>query len=559
MGKSKTIEQQANQDAAIRAYLDDINKQLQADVDAAAKELDTAKEKYFKDGGITDAKPFLQGKNSDIQLISEWSLANIQTMINKVKDVVFEKQGSLPGAGIVKDASVVSSMQSVTALADMNVFLASKAFDAIASILSAFTTGNDTSVQKNNKTEMVAPGIIMFMVILEKAHRSKDFFNNETHAENIFIYEFWFSLQQGQAVSQFNDLAAYEDLKQAFRTRISALGKKVADPSVDFEDIKKLQDQIDYYGKQLTDLTNKQTELEHKKNETVKAEAFRIVQVTKDNAFRKYTKYEKERRRSEVPLPTPPKEPTETTKVYRSIAELSFLQQESICGQDTRLQVTTTTGNPYYAICSLLITMEGGEQYLGSGWLASFSGLIADQDWKNHVVMTSGHCVFAGGEFPKAITIIPGRNLTENPYGEVTIVSTDALRVAEEWKNHSDSDYDYGAILIPREAKAWGAMSWVDLPDEDLKNQVIINTGYPGDKLLGSLWTAKGPITQVTTHKLKYMNSTEGGQSGSPAYLAEDQLRVVGIHGYGGCPNKAVRLTENVTQNMKRWAQEKMS
>ncbi|MGD1804997.1 trypsin-like serine peptidase [Dapis sp. BLCC M126] len=202
--------------------------------------------------------------------------------------------------------------------------------------------------------------------------------------------------------------------------------------------------------------------------------------------------------------------------------------------------------------------MPDGTIYVGSGWLASFKGIVEDKDWINHVIMTSGHCVFAGKSWAKTITVIPGRYGDNKPYGEF-VATKKALRASKEWEEDSlyKSNYDYGAILIPKIYKPnWGAMPFINLPDSDLEKSEVINTGYPADKDIGTMWTANGPITEVEKYKIKYMNDTYGGQSGSPAYLDDQVSKVVGIHGYGGCPNKAVRLTENVINDMKKWATE---
>lgn len=246
------------------------------------------------------------------------------------------------------------------------------------------------------------------------------------------------------------------------------------------------------------------------------------------------------------------------TEHLPAVGMLSYATPESICGKDDRTQVTNTQLSPYYFICSLIITMPNGGRYIGSGWLASFNNSFADGNWANNVIMTSGHCVYAGGStnsFAKSVQVISGRNGTQQPYGSYT-ATTNCLRASDEWQKTGNSDYDYGAILVPKEIiDTWGSMGWANVSTEELEKMNVTNTGYPGDKPSGTMWTANGPITKVTQHKIEYMNDTYGGQSGSPAYSSyEGYLRTVGIHGYGGCPNASVRLTQNVVDDMLIWA-----
>jgi V8-like Glu-specific endopeptidase len=87
-----------------------------------------------------------------------------------------------------------------------------------------------------------------------------------------------------------------------------------------------------------------------------------------------------------------------------------------------------------------------------------------------------------------------------------------------------------------------------------LRNLLINNSGYPADKPFGTQWFNAGRISRVTDRKLFYMVDTYGGQSGSAIWrFRNGQRHAVGIHGYGGCPNSAVRIIRPVFDNMLAW------
>jgi glutamyl endopeptidase len=237
---------------------------------------------------------------------------------------------------------------------------------------------------------------------------------------------------------------------------------------------------------------------------------------------------------------------------------LSYPTPETVCGHDDREKITDTTASPYYWVCQLSIEFDDGT-YVGSGWLCSTASAKYD------VVATAGHCVYSTSsrKFAKSIDVIPGRNGTSAPYGRYT-VGTGGLRASEQWKQGgaNKSDYDYGVILIPKTNKLGACGMWIASSSE-LENRTIMNAGYPGDKEpYGYDWEDTGPIQTVTTHKLHYMNDTAGGQSGSPVYALDKgndwsnykDVYSVGIHGYGGCPNKAVRITEAVYNDIIAWS-----
>jgi V8-like Glu-specific endopeptidase len=257
-----------------------------------------------------------------------------------------------------------------------------------------------------------------------------------------------------------------------------------------------------------------------------------------------------------VPSNLPPEELQEVVSTPQhpvNAGVLSYPQPETVCGDDKRQKVTNTTTYPWYWVCQLDIKFAQGS-YVGSGWL------ISTGSSKYDVVATSGHCVFETGTktFAQSITVTPARNGSSAPYGKFT-VSTSGLRASSQWQSSGSSDYDYGAILIPKTGKLGSCGMWI-ASDSELQNLNVTNAGYPGDKSpYGYMWQDSGPLTTVQPLKLYYMNDTYGGESGSPVlaqrpgYSGYMAWWSVGIHGYGGCPNSAVRGTWSVYDDYTNW------
>ena len=62
-----------------------------------------------------------------------------------------------------------------------------------------------------------------------------------------------------------------------------------------------------------------------------------------------------------------------------------------------------------------------------------------------------------------------------------------------------------------------------------------------------------GRVTKVESRRIYYMLDRAGGQSGSPTWRYRYGKRhAVGIHAYGGCPNKSTRISKAVFDNMKK-------
>ena len=137
-----------------------------------------------------------------------------------------------------------------------------------------------------------------------------------------------------------------------------------------------------------------------------------------------------------------------------------------------------------------------------------------------------------------------------------------SFRSVRGWVTSRRPEYDYGAIILPRcNFRPLGYFGFASLSSSTLRNLLVNNAGYAGDKPFGTQWFNAGRIRRVTSRRLYYMLDTYGGHSGSCVWMLKRvggrwQRYGVGVHGYGGCPNKAVRIVRPVFDNMRRWKNE---
>lgn len=235
---------------------------------------------------------------------------------------------------------------------------------------------------------------------------------------------------------------------------------------------------------------------------------------------------------------------TEALEALPEAGTVEFLEPETVCGNDDRVRISPATAVPWRWNCQLIITMANGSSSRCTGW---FIG--------PRTVMTAGHCLFShsAGGWARSIEVIPGMDGASRPFGSQIGTS---FRSVGGWTRDANPEYDYGAIILPNSTlgNRVGFFGFAALPDAELQNLLVNNAGYAGDKPFGTLWFNAGRVTTVLARRLLYMIDTFGGHSGSAVWrLSGGQRHSVGIHGYGGCPNKAVRITQPVFNNMLAW------
>ncbi len=240
----------------------------------------------------------------------------------------------------------------------------------------------------------------------------------------------------------------------------------------------------------------------------------------------------------------------ESEEVTEELANLTasclmeFEEPESVCGRDDRRRISPASAIPWWMICQLFIQRHDGRTSRCTGW---FIG--------PRTVMTAGHCVYSqsAGGWARSITVVPGMDDSSRPFG--TQVGT-TFRSVSGWIQNRDVGYDYGAIILSNGdlGRRVGWFGFAALSDDSLRNLPVNNSGYPADKPTGTQWSNAGRITRVTARRLYYMLDTAGGQSGSPTWRSRRAVRhAIGVHAYGGCPNKSTRITRTVDDNMMRW------
>ena len=123
--------------------------------------------------------------------------------------------------------------------------------------------------------------------------------------------------------------------------------------------------------------------------------------------------------------------------------------------------------------------------------------------------------------------------------------------------------YDYGVIRLDTSVEAPGILEMKAATEQELQSATFSVTGYPGDKPAGTMWTAQGPLQDISEHNISYRMDTWEGESGGPVTgVFDDAAAIVGVHSGANnqnpadaTANLAVRLNEAVIARIQQQMQ----
>ena len=225
---------------------------------------------------------------------------------------------------------------------------------------------------------------------------------------------------------------------------------------------------------------------------------------------------------------------------------------ERVFDGDDRVRIQNTL-DPNFVwarqVCSLIIETSSLRTVRGTGWMAG-----------PRTIVTAGHNLYfhQEGGFAQNVRVIPGRNSRAAPFESFT-VSSSRLVVTKGWSERQEVESDYGAIRIPDDydTSRLGFFGMKAASDSELENTQANIAGYPVDVLpFGTLWWHGRRILAPTGPRtFRYNIDTSEGQSGSPVWIKEGDVRlVVGIHNYDfGVFNQATRISQSVLDTIREW------
>jgi len=220
-----------------------------------------------------------------------------------------------------------------------------------------------------------------------------------------------------------------------------------------------------------------------------------------------------------------------------------------VVGTDGRKRITNTTDYPWRTIAKLETTYPDGR-------VSSCTGAIID----NFHILTAGHCAYSRGHggYGK-IKAYPGQNGKYTPF---SYANSTKVRTYTQWTTNRDPNHDWALITLDRNIGLY--TGWMGLKTASTNSALYkakLNvSGYPLDRLQGTLWNSSDKGHSANTYRHFYKMDTYGGESGAPVWRADGNDRyILSIHAYGdsaatpGVTNAGTRINTDKYNKITQW------
>lgn len=220
MGHSPSIADMQSKDDAYRAYISNVEAELQEKAKRYSDAMLADINAYYSENGY-DRTDLVSGKNSDFMQASDWSLANVKNIIDAIAKAVFGDSSTQPSGVDVNGVAELG--KAIADLRHLEVYVAGKCFEVLSGIIESFGSSSSVSFNASYKSEPLGNGMHLFATVVCDSYKPTNFINNEEIYQYLYIYEVKYSAGEAQAQAKFELTKLYEDQIAAFTAKVEDL------------------------------------------------------------------------------------------------------------------------------------------------------------------------------------------------------------------------------------------------------------------------------------------------------------------------------------------------
>lgn len=249
MGRSQSIAEMQAKEDEYRAYINKIENELEEKAKKHSDEMQAKIDSFYKDNDY-DKTDFISGRNSDFMQASDWSLGNVQKIIESIAKAVLGGEGKVP-SGVEVNKSIDLG-KSVSNLTNLQSYVAGKCFEVLGGIVESFGSASSVSFNSSYKSQPLGNGMHLFATVVCDSYKSTSFFENQQIYQYLYIYEVKYSVGEAQTQAKMELTRLYEDQIATFTQKVHGFLDQLAADKITAE---QYQSSVEIYSQLIANST----------------------------------------------------------------------------------------------------------------------------------------------------------------------------------------------------------------------------------------------------------------------------------------------------------------
>jgi hypothetical protein len=154
-------------------------------------------------------------------------------MVTKCKDVLCGTSKPVEGMTTPSDLGA-----DVVEMKKVELYIASEAFLIVTGLLDGVASGSSSEIKSKIDAKPIAPGIMLFMGVLENAFKSSGFLQNQLIVQNMFSFRVCYSISEGQSWSDLTEMMRLQNIKASYNNVIKRVMTQMSELDIFSPDAK---------------------------------------------------------------------------------------------------------------------------------------------------------------------------------------------------------------------------------------------------------------------------------------------------------------------------------
>jgi hypothetical protein len=222
MGSSPSIKQLQEKQAEFDNYRKKLQTELSAETTKTVESMEAEVKKYYSENSWK-GDAYMAGRSYDFMQASEWSLANVKAILESISKAMLGQQSNPPSGVTITPSEAAKA--ALKGMENMELYLVGKAFQIIAGVIESFGSATEVKFKSETIHKPLGNGFHLFLAVSQNSYRSKDFLNNESIYEYLYIYQVRFSHEEALEQAEISLTELYENEITVFKERIERILK----------------------------------------------------------------------------------------------------------------------------------------------------------------------------------------------------------------------------------------------------------------------------------------------------------------------------------------------